>query len=308
MKLLQIEGARALADAAAINHVRIVANAKGLFVEINRSFTVANRIKQPRYFAKADTCFTWLRDIGVGTVNEVDLTDWGISQKQPVPALSKVLTICKFALSGAEWVRLSNKAESLSQKGKHAEAMIEARQALQMAEDELAPDHPDLAMLLNSLATQHYALGQFADAEPLYKRALDIAEKSFSLDDPFIGRYLNNLAETCDALGKSEQTEGMYLRALAICEKDSDADRSEVATILTNLASLYSRQANYGQAEPLYKKAQEIWDDYSGWLGGKHPNTVLTLEGLAMLYRKTGRDKQAAKLENRAAAMRARKT
>jgi tetratricopeptide (TPR) repeat protein len=99
----------------------------------------------------------------------------------------------------------------------------------------------------------------------------------------------------------------MYLRALSICEKDTDADKSEVATILTNLASLYCRQANYGQAEPLYKKAQKIWDEFSGLIGNKHPNTVLTLEGMAMLYRKTGQEVKAAPLEKRAAAIRIRK-
>ena len=220
MKPLQIEGARALADAAAINHVRVVAAKMGLFVEINRTFTVANRTKQTRYFAKADTCFSWLREMGISRIHEVDLTQWGVDDKPPIPGLSGIVAFWKLSVSaviGSEWIRLVKKVESLSNKGRHAEAIIAAKLALQQAEDTLEPDHPDIAVLLNCLANQHFALEQYEQAEPLYKRALAIAEKKLGPDDPFVGMCLNNLAEAYDAQEKSEQTEPMYLRALTIC-------------------------------------------------------------------------------------------
>ena len=80
MKPLQIEGVRALADAGAIKHVRLVASGEGLHVELNGEFVVSNRAKQARFFAKADTCFHWLRAIGIGRVHDVDLTHWGREQ------------------------------------------------------------------------------------------------------------------------------------------------------------------------------------------------------------------------------------
>lgn len=76
-KPLLIEGARALGEAGVIKHVRVTASAQGLYVEINGIFFVANRTKEVRYFAKADTCFSWLREIGAMKVDEVDLTEWG---------------------------------------------------------------------------------------------------------------------------------------------------------------------------------------------------------------------------------------
>jgi tetratricopeptide (TPR) repeat protein len=107
----------------------------------------------------------------------------------------------------------------------------------------------------------------------------------------------------------------MYLRALTICEKKRGdelgldprhVDRSFEATIATNLASMYLRQGHLDQAESLYKRAEKIWRDYSGLLGKKHPNTVGTLEGLAELYGKTGRDDLATPLRKRAAAIAAK--
>lgn len=310
MKPLQIEGARTLADAGAISHVRLVASAEGLYAEINGTFTVANRTKQTRYFAKADTCFSWLREMGISRIHEVDLTHWGAEERPSIPGLSGVLAVWKFSVStviGSEWVRLANKVESLSRKGKHAEALIVANQALQLAEESLKPDHPDLAVLLNCLAVEHFALAQYDKAEPLYERALAIAEKTFPPDDQFVGTCLNNLAEAYGALGKPDKTEGMYLRALAIFEKGTDPANPNVAIVLTNLADLYASESEYEQAEQLYDKAWKTWNDMSGLLFPKPPEATRTLEGLAELYRKTGRKEKAGKLEKSAGAINARK-
>jgi len=316
LKPLQIEGARALADADAIEYVKVIAGADGLTVEINRKLTVANRMKQARVFAKADTCFSWLREMGITRIHEVDLSLWGTEGRSELPGLASLLAFCKSsvaAVTGGEWVRHVKSAESLSKKGRHAEAALAANQALQLAEDKLEPDDPVISEILNTLGTQHFALGQFEQAEPLYKRALENTEKVLGKDAPLTGVCLNNLAETYDAEGKSEQTEGMYLRALNIAEKEIDADptradKSNLAVILTNLASWYGRQGSIEQAEQLYKRAMEIWDNETGLLFRDPLKAVFTLDGLAGIYAKTGREKKATVLEKRAAKIKSRRS
>lgn len=86
-KPLQIEGARALVDAGAVSHVRVIASPEGLFVEINGVFTVATRLKQTRYFAKSDTCFSWLREMGISHIDEVDLALWGTEKPPPATTI-----------------------------------------------------------------------------------------------------------------------------------------------------------------------------------------------------------------------------
>jgi len=311
---LQIEGARALADADAIDHVKVIASADGLTVEINRKLTVANRMKQARVFVKADTCFSWLREMGITRIHETDLTLWGAEDRSELPGVASLLAFCKVSISaviGGEWVRHVKSAESLSKKGRHAEAVLAANQALQLAEEALEPDDPTISEILNTLGIQHFALGQFAEAEPLYKRALENAEKVIGQDAPLVGACLNNLAEVYDAQGKVGQTEGMYLRALSITEKEVDADlthpgRSNLAVILTNLASWYTRQGSIEQAEQLYARAIEIWDDETGLLFRDPLKAVSTFERLAEIYAKTGREKKAQTLEKRAAKIRSR--
>lgn len=315
MKPLQIEGARALADAGAISHVRVISSVDGLYVEINRAFTVANRTKQTRHFAKADTCFSWLREMGISRIDEVDLSQWDAEEYQDGPGLSRLIAFWKSSLSAVmvgKWMRYLEKAESLSEKGRHAEALIAANKALLMAEDELEPDHPDIALILNALAMQHYALGQLDQAEPLYKRALINAEKTLEENDPFIAVCLNNLAELYDDQGKSDQTEGMYIRALDITEREIEvdpmhADTTRLALILSNLASWYVRQGSTEQAEQLYKRATEIWDEETGLLNPYPPAAAIAFDGLADIYRKTGREKKAEALDKRVAKITERK-
>lgn len=81
LKPLLIEGGRLLANAGAIAHVRIVGSDKGFTLIVNGQFVVANRQNETRYFSRVDTCCTWLHEIGVKLVNEVDLSDWRIANK-----------------------------------------------------------------------------------------------------------------------------------------------------------------------------------------------------------------------------------
>ncbi len=76
-----------------------------------------------------------------------------------------------------------------------------------------------------------------------------------------------------------------------------------MAGSLNNLAALYAAQGRYAKAEPLYQRALAIAEKA---LGPDHPHVATALENYAALLRKTGRGNEAAKLEARAKAIRAR--
>ena len=67
---------------------------------------------------------------------------------------------------------LNNLAERYKEEGRYADAEPLYKRALAIREEELGPDHPDVAQSLNDLAALYSAQGRDADAEPLYKRAL----------------------------------------------------------------------------------------------------------------------------------------
>ena len=62
-------------------------------------------------------------------------------------------------------------------------------------------------------------------------------------------------------------------------------------------------QGRHSEAEPLHKRALAIREKA---LGSEHPDVAVSLENYAHLLRKTGRISEAAKLEARAKAIRAK--
>ena len=58
------------------------------------------------------------------------------------------------------------------------------RRALAIDEASFKPDHPDVGLGLNNLATLLHYMGRPAEAEPLMRRALAIFETSLGPDHP----------------------------------------------------------------------------------------------------------------------------
>ena len=64
------------------------------------------------------------------------------------------------------------------------------------------PDHPEVAIDLNNLATAASATNRLAEAEPLMRRALAIFETSLGPDHPNTVTARNNLAALEAALAQ----------------------------------------------------------------------------------------------------------
>src|SRR5262249_56463826 len=76
----------------------------------------------------------------------------------------------------------------------HARAEPLAQRALQIREDKLGKDHPDVATALNNLAGLYWTQGQYARAEPLCLRALQMRQDKLGKDHPDLATAFNNLA------------------------------------------------------------------------------------------------------------------
>ncbi len=72
---------------------------------------------------------------------------------------------------------------TLYQQGRYSEAEPYAKEALRLGTEELGPNDPTTAALLNNLALLYAAQGRYAEAEPLYQRALAIGDKALGPED-----------------------------------------------------------------------------------------------------------------------------
>ena len=119
----------------------------------------------------------------------------------------------------AEWDLLNQESLELYRTGEYDRAVVVTKKALEVAEKNIGPDHPDVAESLNNLALLYRIQGQYAQAEPLYQRSLAIWEKALGPDHPGVATSLNNLALLYQTQGQYAQAEPLYQRSLAIWEK-----------------------------------------------------------------------------------------
>ena len=73
---------------------------------------------------------------------------------------------------------LEDKAPALEKEGKYKEAAENWEHFIELAEKKLGPDHPDVALGLNNLASLYQDQGKYSKAEPLFIRSLAIYEKA----------------------------------------------------------------------------------------------------------------------------------
>ena len=130
--------------------------------------------------------------------------------------LFAVATLVYAQESDVEWDILNQEAMDLYHQGKYSRAAVVAQKALEVAEENMGPDHPNVALSLNNLAELHRTQGDYAQAEPLYKRSLAIKEKSLGPNHPNVATSLKNLANVYKSMKRIEEAEELEQRAVQI--------------------------------------------------------------------------------------------
>jgi tetratricopeptide (TPR) repeat protein len=202
---------------------------------------------------------------------------------------------------GTGWQALFMEAENLSLAGDHERALEVGKQALDLAEKNLGPGHPDVAELLCDLARLYARTSQYAEAESFLKRSLAIREKALGPDHRDVADSLSVLALLYSAQRRFAEAEPLCRRALAIREKALGPDHLDVAQSLTDLAFLCYDKDRYAEAEPLFKRSLAIREKA---LGPDHLDVAEILDKLAFLYRTQGHLTEAEPLLKRALAIR----
>lgn len=211
-------------------------------------------------------------------------------------------SICVAAAQSDETVdALNARVEELYTAGKYGEAVSIAQRAVELAEHQFGPDHPQVAQSLEKVASLYYKQGRHAEAEPLYRRALLVSEKALGASHLDVGTLLNNLAILLHTQGRYDDAEPLFKRALSIREKALGPDDRHVGTTLNNLAVLYAVGGRYAEAEAAYLRSLAIREKASG---PEDPSVGESLNNLAMLYESQGRYDDAEPLLLRSLAIR----
>ena len=153
---------------------------------------------------------------------------------------------------------LDDRAESLLELCRYADAGVDAKRALDIVEAVAPFLDPETRSLLLPRALGVWGrvlreTGRYEEAaEPLW-RAVNEAH-----DPVEIATSLNNYGVLCKYWGKFEDGERSYTKALHIVEREFGVDSPQAATLFHNLGGLEHARGDYAKGEPLGRKAYEI--------------------------------------------------
>lgn len=165
-------------------------------------------------------------------------------------------------------------------------------QAQTLLENNLGPDHPEVATSLNDLAVIYVEQGKYKAAERPLAQVLSILEKVVKQpDDLYLAIPIRHLATCYNAQGKYDEAEGLYNRALEIRRNKLPADSPDLAQSLNDLAWLYYERGNYAQAEPLFNESLAIWQINQD--EDSKSDSALSRNGLGTIYLKRGKYDEA---------------
>ena len=180
-----------------------------------------------------------------------------------------------------EATKLSRQAVSLFSENKFDEALVLGKQALDIREKILGPDHEAVASSLNCMADIYVAQQKYDVAEPLYKRSLTILEKKWGAESKYLTSTIESLALVRFALHDNGGAEKLYLRSLAINEKVLGPNDPGTGKTLGTIGIFYERIEKYTKAADFFKrsltiKEKELGPNHQGLLGALY-NCACTL-------------------------------
>lgn len=170
--------------------------------------------------------------------------------------------------------------------GRPAQAEPLFEDSLRVFRDQLGPDHPWVAVTLDSLSEIASRKGDHATAEALGREGVAISRRVFGDVHPDLGQKLNNLSVLLSRGGKDDEAIEMQKEALGIARKVLGDEHQYIALGLSNLGSLQKQMGRFEEAEAALVESLEVFRKTSA---PGNPNGAFILVSLGDLYRQTGR-------------------
>jgi tetratricopeptide (TPR) repeat protein len=196
--------------------------------------------------------------------------------------------------------RLHNLASVRERAGELKKANDLIDQELELREQLLGADHPDLAFSLGVSSRLASRLGELEQAATVSQRALDIQERALGPQHPEVAQQVAGLAWIKWAQGDCEAALPLFERAIAIFTASLGPDHPEVASVLAGLGRCQAERGQTDDARAAYERALKLRE---ASVGPEHPDVGVLLDALASLYKDTGEFEQAKQLYERSLAI-----
>jgi len=192
---------------------------------------------------------------------------------------------------------------ALLAQGRIDDAQPHLVRALELLEQRLGADHPDVANALNDIGGAYHKAGDYRRELETGRRALAIRERALGPDHPDVAQSLVNVAIASKALGDWTPVIPNYLRAIRIFEKAFGAAHVNTAITRLNFAEALRVQRKLDDAAREYERARAVFE---AQFGADHPLLGHVWNGVGQLELARGRTAEAVAILGRAVALRER--
>ncbi|XP_046855133.1 uncharacterized protein LOC124448164 [Xenia sp. Carnegie-2017] len=172
---------------------------------------------------------------------------------------------------------------------------------LQSENNDISPNHVDVATSLNNLGNVYSDTGNFDKAIEFHEKALEIRKQSLGPNHVDVAWSINNLGNVYKDTGNYDKAVEFHEKALEIRKQSLGPNHVDVATSLNNLGNVYSYTGNYDKAIEFHEKALEIRKQS---LGPNHVDVAGSLNNLGNVYKDTGNYDKAVEFHKKALGIR----
>ena len=167
---------------------------------------------------------------------------------------------------------------------------VELSAAVEVIEDVLGPDHPDMLTVRDNLVGAYYSVGRFAEAIDAWEELLRDCQRVLVADDPVTLAVRSNLALAYKSVGRLAEAIDAWEELLRDCQRVLGADHPVTLRTRSYLAGAYKSVGRFGEAIELF---EQVLAEHERVLGADHPVTLRTRSYLAGAYCSVGRFAEA---------------
>jgi tetratricopeptide (TPR) repeat protein len=250
-------------------------------------------------FANAQGADDAWKDLIVKASYSADANDYAKAEQIYVQALHEAERF------GAEDARVGTTLNDLGQVYRKEKKFAEAESAYQRAsailEKTSGADSNDVTDVNVNMAVLLFDQGRQSMALPYLRKTLAVWEAHLGGDDVKMAAVLCMLGDAYLLEKNFKAAEDPLHRCADIREKDGGMLNADLAGAMHSLALVYEGEGKFQLADPRFKLAETIEE---GTLGITSPVLAQTMEEHAILLRQMGRQKEAARLDLIAGAIR----
>jgi serine/threonine-protein kinase len=166
-------------------------------------------------------------------------------------------------------------------RGSYDQAVEHYERALEVRQQVLGPNHPNVAPTVSQLGNVQFSRGRYGEAIARWQQAVEIVQQALGADHPQASAALANIGVAYQVIGDYPKALEYQHRNLAILQGRFGPDHPDVAAALQNLGNIHYSKKSFDEAAKNFEAALAIWRDK---LGPEHPNVAVGLNNLGAVY------------------------